>query len=106
MRVFEALHVGLEAGDDAVVAGDFRRPVAGCSVVAQGADVGQLGLQRWEELVGGNEVVAGFADVGVWAGFGGKFTGAEAMRNTGFEHLGVEPFDPVGDQWFADRGDR
>lgn len=54
----------------------------------------------------GDEVVAGFADFGIRAGFGGEFTGAEAVRDTGFEQLGVEPFDSVGDQWFADRGDR
>jgi hypothetical protein len=40
----EPVEVGLDAGDDAGVAGDFGVPSALCGVVVQCGDVGDLGL--------------------------------------------------------------
>jgi hypothetical protein len=68
----EPIEVALDAGDDAGVSGDFGVPAALGGVVMQFGDVGNLGLQCGDELGGGDEVVAMFADVGVGAGLGGE----------------------------------
>ena len=53
-------------------------------------------MQGWREGGVGREVVALFADVGVGAGAGSMFSGAVAVRDAGFEHLGSEPLLSFG----------
>jgi len=101
----EPVKVLLDAGDDARVPGDFGMPAAFGGVVAERGGVGELGLEGGDELLGGGEVVALLADVGVLACLGGKLPGAVSVRNPGFEHLAVQPSDPVGDDGLAGRGD-
>ena len=60
--------MGLEAGDDARVPGDFGVPAACGGVVAEGGDVGELGLELRDELRCGDVVVALLADVGIGTG--------------------------------------
>jgi hypothetical protein len=87
------------------VPGYFGVPAALDGVVAERGDVGELGLELRDELVGGDVVVALLADVGVGAGFGGELARAVAVGDPGLEHLIAEPFDPAGDDGLADRGD-
>ncbi len=61
--LFEPVEVALQAGDDPGVAGDLPVPAAGFGVVTQRLLVGELGLQRREELDVGGVVVALLADV-------------------------------------------
>ena len=82
--------MSFDAGDDAVVAGDFGFPCASLGVVAEGDYVGQLGFEGRLEFGGGDVVVALFADVGVGAGFGDEVSGAVAVGDSGFEHFGAE----------------
>ena len=55
-----------------------------------------MGFEGRLELGCGDVVVALFADVGVGAGVGHEVTGAVAVGDSGFEHLGAEPFDFAG----------
>jgi Transposase len=68
----EPAEVGFEAGDDALVASGLGGPAAGVGVVAQLADVVELGGDGGGEVGGGDVVGAGLADVGVGAGVGGE----------------------------------
>jgi len=83
----ESGEVAFDACDDAGVAGDFGVPAAFGGVVAQRGCVGELGLQRGDELGCADEVVALLADVGVWAGLGCQLAGAVAVRDAGLEHF-------------------
>ena len=65
-----------------------------------------LGLERGDELGGGDEVIALLASVGVRAGLGGQLSGAIPVCDSGFEHLLAQPLDPVRDDGLADRCDR
>ncbi len=58
----EPVEVALEAGDDAGVPGDFGVPAAVDGIVVEGGEVGELGLERGDELGGGDEVVALLAE--------------------------------------------
>ena len=89
--VVDALEVAFEAGDHSVVAGGLAGPASVVGVVAEGVDVGELGLDCGLELGRGHEVRAGLADVGVGAGFGDEIAGAVAVGDAGLEHLGGEP---------------
>ena len=72
--VLQPSQVVFDAGDHAGMAGHLGVPAARLSVVAQRRDVGELGLQLWQELGGGDEVVALLADVGIRASLGGQVT--------------------------------
>lgn len=91
---------------DAVVAGGFVEPTTVAGVGLEGHDVGALRLERAAEFRSGDEVVAGFADVGIGTGPGRFVTGAVAMGNRSFEHLAAEPTDGVRDDRLADRSER
>jgi hypothetical protein len=104
--VVDALEVAFEAGDHSVVAGGLAGPASVVGVVAEGVDVGELGLDCGLELGRCHEVRAGLADVGVGAGFGDEFARAVAVGDTGLEHLGREPCDAVRDGGLAGWGDR
>ena len=67
----EPVEVAGEGAGDAGVAGGFTVPAAGFGVGLQVLDVGELVLDRITEFGAGDEVVAGFADVGLRAGAGG-----------------------------------
>jgi transposase len=97
----EAVEVAFEAGDDPLVAGGLGGPASGFSVVAELADVGELGFDYRGEVGGGDVVGAGLTDVGVGAGFGGEIAGAVAVGDAGLEHLRGEPLDPVRRRWPA-----
>ncbi len=71
--------MAVEAVDDALVAGDFGVPASGLGVVAEGGDVGMLGVEGRDELGCGLVVVALLADVGVGAGAGDVGAGAVAV---------------------------
>ena len=64
-------------------------PVTGVGVLVEGVHVGELVWAPRNSC--GDVVVAGFADVGVGAGARGGVAGAVAVRETGLQHLGVEP---------------
>jgi len=83
----EPAEVALEAVGDALVSGGFGVPASGLGVVVEGVDVGELGLERGDELGCGLVVVALLADVGVGAGAGDLGARAEAVRDAGLEHL-------------------
>ena len=100
----ESLEVVFEAGDDSFVSGGFGGPASFGGVVAQGADVGELGGDGWRELDGWGEVGAGLADVCVGAGFGGEIAAAVAVSDAGLEHFGSDPLDVVGDGVTVDDG--
>jgi hypothetical protein len=85
-----------EAGCDSLVPGGFVVPAAGLSIGLQGADVVELRADRRGGRWVGDEEVTLFADVGVGARPSGFGAGAEAMCESGFEHLGVQPGDLVG----------
>ena len=103
---FGAAEVAFEAVDDTLVAGDLGGPGALVGVVAQDVDVGELVGDRGGELRSSGEDGAGLTDVGVGAGLSDEVAGAVAVRDTGLEHLGVEPLDPIGDRRGSGRGDR
>ena len=69
---------------DMVVAGSFVGPAAGLGVGFEGLDVGELVGEGIPEFGCGDVVVAGFADVGIWAGAGGFVAGAVAVVRRGF----------------------
>lgn len=87
---------------NAVVAGDFIGPAAGCGIGFEGLDVGELAGEGVTKFGCGDVVVAGFADVGIRAGAGGWMASAVTVGDTGFQHLAVQPPDFVGQDWFAD----
>src|SRR5258705_13116752 len=101
----KSLEVVGEGVRDALVAGCFVGPAAGVGVGFQGLDVGKLVGDRVAEFGGGDKVVAGFADVGIRAGAGGWVAGAVAVRDTGFQHLAVEPAHLVGQDGLTDWGE-
>ena len=86
----------IEAGRDSLVPGGFIVPAAGFGICLQGADVVELRADRRGARRVRDEKVALFADVGVGARAGGFGASAEAVRESGFEHLGVQPGDLVG----------
>src|SRR4051794_7806534 len=74
--VVEAAAVLFEAVDDSLVTGDFGGPSTFVGVVAELAEIVELGGDCGHELRCGAEVRAGLADVGVRAGFGSEVSGA------------------------------
>src|SRR5215216_3873360 len=91
--VVEASEVAVEGFGDALVAGGLAGPAATFGVGLEFTDVVELGAQGGGELVAGNEVVAGLADVGVGAGVGGEVAGAVAAGESGLEELRGDPVD-------------
>ena len=85
----------IETGRDALMSGGFVVPAAGVGIGLQGDDVVELRTDRRGGRWVGDEEVALFADVGVGARPSGFGAGAEAMCESGFEHLGVQPGDLV-----------
>ncbi len=80
----EAVQVVGEGVGDAGVAGGFIGPAAGLSIGLEGLDVGELIGEGAAELGCCDVVVAGFADVGIRAGAGGRVAGAVTLRDTSF----------------------
>ena len=100
----ESVEVVFEAGDDSFVSGGFGGPASFVGVVAQGADVGELGGDCWRELSGRGEVRARLADVRVGACFGGEVSAAVSVSDSGLEHFRSDPLDVVGDDVTIDDG--
>ena len=92
----EALEMVGEGVGNAFVAGGVVGPAAAFGIGFEGVDVGQLVGEGVAEFGRGDVVVAGFADVGVGAGAGGRVTGAVAVSDAGFDHFAVQPADLVG----------
>src|SRR4051812_24627712 len=83
----EAAEVAVEGVGDPLMSGSFTGPAALFGVVAECPDVVELGVQDWGELWGGDEVVAGFAHVGVGACSGGEMARAVATGKAGLEEF-------------------
>jgi hypothetical protein len=101
----ESCDVGVEGCGDALVAVGFALPAAGFGVGLQCADVVPLRGERGGVFGAGDEVVAGFADVGVGAGPGRFVAGAVSVRDAGLEHFAGQPADLVRNDRTADRGE-
>ncbi len=78
-----------EGMGDAVMTGCFVGPAAVVRVNFECLDVGELVGEGTAEFGRGDVVVAGFADVGIWAGAGGRVARAVAVPDAGFQHLTV-----------------
>ncbi len=85
-----------ERVDDSGVSSDLAFPAAEFGVVVQGAEIVELGPQGGGGFGVGDEVVAGFADVGVGACVGGEVTGAVAAGESGLEELRCDPVNLGG----------
>ncbi len=83
----------------------WRQPPPVLSVLSEGGDIGELGLELGDKLWRGDEVVALLADVGVGAGLGDEVAGTVAVRHPGLEHLRAQPLDAIGHRHLADGGD-
>jgi hypothetical protein len=86
----------------AVMAGGFVDPSTGFGVGCEGLDVGKLVGEGIPELGCGDVVVAGFADVGIRVGPGGRMARTVALGDKYFQHLAVQPAHLVGEDGLAD----